>query len=33
VADASVIPIPPSGFTHLPTMMVAERIAAGMARS
>jgi len=33
VADASVIPIPPSGFTHLPTLMVAERVAAGIAAS
>jgi choline dehydrogenase len=33
VADASVIPIPPSGFTHLPTIMLAERIAAGIAAS
>jgi choline dehydrogenase-like flavoprotein len=31
VADASAIPIPPSGFTHLPTIMLAERIAAGIA--
>jgi choline dehydrogenase len=31
VADASAIPIPPSGFTHLPTIMLADRIAAGVA--
>ena len=33
VADASVIPIPPSGFTHLPTLMLAERIVARIAAS
>jgi choline dehydrogenase len=33
VADASVIPLPPSGFTHLPTILVAERVAELMARS
>ncbi len=27
VADASIIPLPPSGFSHIPTIMVAERIA------
>ena len=26
VADASIIPEPPSGFSHLPTLMLAERI-------
>ena len=26
VADASIIPEPPSGFRHLPTLMVAERL-------
>jgi choline dehydrogenase-like flavoprotein len=33
VADASIIPEPPSGFSHLPTMMVAERLAERIARS
>jgi len=27
VADASIIPEPPSGFSHLPTLMLAERLA------
>jgi choline dehydrogenase len=31
VADASVIPIPPSGFPHLPTIMVGERFAEQLA--
>ncbi|MFL5776624.1 MAG: GMC oxidoreductase [Chloroflexota bacterium] len=26
VADASIIPEPPSGFSHLPTLMLAERL-------
>jgi choline dehydrogenase-like flavoprotein len=33
VADASIIPEPPSGFSHLPTMMIAERLAELIARS
>lgn len=31
VADASVIPDPPSGFPHLPTIVVAERVAEAVA--
>lgn len=26
VADASIIPEPPSGFSHLPTLMLADRL-------
>jgi len=33
VADASIIPEPPSGFPHLATMMIAERLAASIGRS
>jgi choline dehydrogenase len=33
VADASIIPEPPSGFSHLPTIMIAERLSEVIARS
>ena len=33
VADASIIPEPPSGFSHLPTLMVAERLSELIARA
>ena len=33
VADASIIPEPPSGFSHLPTLMLAERISELIARA
>jgi choline dehydrogenase len=33
VADASIIPEPPSGFSHLPTLMVAERLSEVVARA
>jgi choline dehydrogenase-like flavoprotein len=31
VADASIIPVPPSGFTHVPTIIIAERLAEAVA--
>ena len=33
VVDASVMPTVPSGFTHLPTIMLAERLSEGIAAS
>jgi choline dehydrogenase-like flavoprotein len=33
VADASIIPEPPSGFSHLPTLMVAERLSEVIAKA
>ena len=32
VVDASIIPTPPSGFPHIVTIMLAERLSADIAR-
>jgi choline dehydrogenase len=32
VVDASIIPEPPSGFPHIPTIMMAERLSEELAR-